>query len=97
MMIHLEPREKYDEAILEEDYQCDVVIYSYESLVEILMKQLRLHYPDNNNLDIYLMAVEHIDFNIEGMRGSLKDWPLFMNKEEYEQHQENHVGGVVRI
>ena len=40
-MIHLEPRTKYDEAILEEDYECDVVIYSYESLVEILMEELR--------------------------------------------------------
>ena len=94
-MIHLEPREKYDEAILEEDYECDVVIYSYDSLVEILMKQLREHYPNANNVDIYIMAVEHIDFNIEGMRPNYKDWPLFMNEEEYQEHQKNHVGGVV--
>lgn len=96
-MIHLEPREKYDEAILEEDYACDVVIYSYDSLVEILMKQLQEHYPDDNNVDIYLMAVEHIDFNIEGMRGNYKDWPLILHEEELHEHKKNHVGGVVRI
>ena len=96
-MIHLEPREKYDEAILEEDYECDVVIYSYDSLVEILMKQLQKHYPEEDNQSLYHMAVEHIDFNIEGMRGSYKDWPLFLNEEDYREHQKNHVGGVVRI
>ena len=96
-MIHLEPRKLYDEAILEEDYECDVVIYSYDSLVEILMKQLQEHYPNDNNVDIYLMAVEHIDYNIEGMRPNYKDWPLFMNEEDYEEHKKNQVGGVVRI
>ena len=96
-MIHLEPRKLYDEAILEEDYECDVVIYSYESLVEILMKQLRQHYPDDNNVDIYLMAVEYISYNIEGMRGNHKDWPLIMHEEELHEHQKNHVGEVVRI
>ncbi len=95
-MIHLEPRKLYDKAIVEEDYECDVVIYSYDSLVDILMKQLQKHYPDDNNVDIYLMAVEHIDYNIEGMRVNYKDWPLFMNEEEYEEHKKNHVGGVVR-
>ena len=97
MMIHLEPRKMYDEAILEEDYACDVVIYSYDSLVEILMKQLREHYPEDDNVDIYLMAVEHIDSNIQSMKGTQKDWPLFMNEEDYQEHQKNHVGGVVRI
>jgi len=97
MMIHLEPREKYDEAILEEDYECDVVIYSYDSLVDILVNDLRSHYPDDNNVDIYLMAVEHIDYNIEAMGISYKDWPLFMNEEEYQEHKKNHVDGVVRI
>ena len=96
-MIHLEPREKYDEAIMEEDYECDVVIYSFDSLVDILVNDLRSHYPDKNNQELYFIAVEHIDYNIEGMRGNHKDWPLFMNEEEYEEHKKNHVGGVVRI
>lgn len=96
-MIHLEPREKYDEAIIEEDYQCDVVIYSYESLVEILVKDIALYYREEDNESLYYMAVEHIDYNIEGMRGNHKDWPLFMNEEEYEEHKKNHVGGVVSI
>ena len=96
-MIHLEPRKLYDEAILEEDYECDVVIYSYESLVEILMEQLRQHYPDDNNVDIYLMAVEYISYNIEGMSGNHKDWPIIMHEEELHKHKKNQVGGVVRI
>lgn len=96
-MIHLEPREKYDEAILEEDYECDVVIYSYDSLVEILVKDIAIHYPEEDNESLYHMAVEHIDYNIEGMRPNYKDWPLFMNEEDYREHQKNHVGGVVRI
>ena len=95
-MIHLEPREKYDEAILEEDYEGDVVIYSYESLVDILVKDIAPHYPEEDNDCLYHMAVEHIDFNIEGMRGNLKDWPLFMNEEEYQEHKKTHVDVVVR-
>jgi len=96
-MIHLEPREKYDEAILEEDYESDVVIYSYDSLVDILVKDIATHYPEEDNDSLYYMAVEHIDFNIEGMRPNYKDWPLFMSKEDYEQHKKNQVGEVVRI
>jgi hypothetical protein len=96
-MIHLEPRTKYDEAILEEDYQCDVVIYSYESLVEILMEELREHYPKDENIDIYLMAVEWISYNIEGMSGNKKDWPIIMHEEELHNPKKTMVGRVVRI
>jgi hypothetical protein len=91
------PRKIYDEAILEEDYACDVVIYSYDSLVEILVKDIATHYPEEDNEELYHMAAEHIDFNIESMRPNYKHWPLFMNEEEYEEHKKNHVGGVVRI
>ena len=96
-MIHLEPRGKYDEAILEEDYESNVVIYSFESLVDILMKDIATHHPDTNQKEIYMMACDHISFNIEGMRGNYKDWPLFLEEDEYDEHKKkNHVGGVVR-
>ena len=95
-MIHLEPREKYDEAILEEDYECDVVIYSYESLVGYTCERYTTHYPEEDNHSLYHMAVEHIDYNIEGMRENHKDWPLFMNEEEYQEHKKTHVDVVVR-
>tara|TARA_Y100001937_G_scaffold34873_1_gene49858 strand:- start:21 stop:311 length:291 start_codon:yes stop_codon:yes gene_type:complete len=95
-MIHLEPREKYDVAILEEDYECNVVIYSYDSLVDILVQDIATHYPDENSQELYHMAVEHIDYNIEGMRVNYKDWPLFLAEEEYEEYKKNHMKEVVR-
>ena len=96
-MIHLEPRKKYDEAILEEDYECDVVIYSYDSLVDILVKDLSLHYPEASLEQVYRIAEDHVSSNIEGMRANYKDWPLIMHEEELHEHKKKHVGGVVRI
>ena len=90
-MIYLEPRKEYDGVILEEDYEHDVVVYSYEGLVDILMKQISTHYKRNHE-ELYSMAVDHFSFNIEGMRANYKDWPLFYTEEEYDEHKKKKDG-----
>lgn len=90
-MIFLEPRKQYDAAILEEDHENDVVIYSYDFLVEILMENLRVHQSEDFYKDLYGMAIEHISYNIEGMRQKQKDWPLLLSDDEYKQHKYNKV------
>jgi len=86
-MIYLEPRKEYDDVILEVDYEHDVVVYSYDGLIDILMKQISTHYKRNDE-ELYFMAVDHFSNNIEGMRANYKEWPLFITEEEYRVHKQ---------
>jgi hypothetical protein len=90
-MIYLEPRKEYDGVILEEDYEHDVVVYSYEGLVDILMKQISTHYKRNDE-ELYSMAVELVDNDIEDIKARFKSFPVLRTKEEYRVHKKKKDG-----
>ena len=65
--VYLEPRADYDACIIDVK---DVVIYSGDMIIEMLMQ--------NNELS-YIDALDYFCFNIETPQ--TKDWPLFVWEE----------------
>tara|TARA_R100001086_G_scaffold141745_1_gene74454 strand:+ start:5141 stop:5347 length:207 start_codon:yes stop_codon:yes gene_type:complete len=63
-LIYLEPRSKYDKAIVEVK---DVVVYDYHKLINEIMDELDCDYID---------AVDFFCFNIESVQ--MAGWPIFV-------------------
>jgi len=72
-MIYLEPRNIYDKAIKRTER--NVVVYCFERLVDVLVEHFSEENTDQTPQELYTMAVEHIDYNIEGMRPYHANWP----------------------
>ncbi len=71
-MIHFEPRQVLDKAIIKTD---EIVHYNYEQLVECFMELFAEHGLNES----YIMAIEWIDFNILGR--NIEGWPNVIFKE----------------
>ena len=73
-MIYLEPRSIYDQAIIRTEN--NVVVYCYYKLVDVLIDNAM---KNDNTLtydEAYDQVVDHIDYNIEGMRPNFTNWPI---------------------
>lgn len=81
-MIRLEPRAMYDAAIIGQ--QGDRLVYSYDLLIDIIAKT----FQDDLGVDTdksFELAIDHIDYNIEGYFAHLQDWPIIQYKEDTEE------------
>ena len=83
-MIRLEPREIYDAAIIGQDG--DRLVYCYDLLIDVLVESFQED-EEISKENAYYMAVDHICFNIEGMRPSYSNWPK-IKRESDEQSEE---------
>ena len=64
--IYLEPRNEYDDCILEETETC--IVYEVEKILDMLSYQYSV---DNESLsvdDLFLMALEYFEYNIEPLK-----------------------------
>ena len=83
-MIRLEPRAIYDAAIIDQDG--DRLVYCYDRLIDVLVESIQED-QDISSDDAYYQALDHISYNIEGMRPNYKDWPV-IKREGDEQSEE---------
>ena len=75
-MIHLEPRKLYDAAIVGHKKETDQLVYDRCLLIDALIEKYMSTHADLSVNDAYIMAVDHISYNIEGMRLNYSDWPI---------------------
>ena len=81
-MIHLEPREKLDDAIIGKDKETGRIIYCREKLIEIYSQEYQEQNPEISNKDSYHIAADHVSYNIEGTGQNYSDWPIIQDTEE---------------
>jgi hypothetical protein len=81
-MIHLEPREILDAAIIGKDEETDRLIYSRDILIDIFSQQHKEQNPDSTDQECISIAVDHIGYNIEGMAQNYSKWPIIQDEEE---------------
>mgnify|MGYP001277955362 CR=1 FL=1 len=83
-MIYLEPRSTFDEAIVGTNENTNQIIYDYDLLIDVLMTKIQTQDDHVSNEESYYMAVNHIDYNIEGMRPNHKTWPIIQRNTDDE-------------
>ena len=75
-MIYLEPRHIYDAAIIGTNEKTQQIIYDYDTLIQVIIENIQTKEDHISNEESYYMAVDHIQYNIEGMRLNYKHWPI---------------------
>ena len=78
-MIYLEPRSIFDRAIIKEDIAENRLIYCRDKLIDVLMDAFEKNNPEIPQEELYLMAVEHIEYNIERSAPYYENWPLIQD------------------
>ena len=64
-MIHFEPREMFDKAIIKTDENKNVNVYSYSKLIDVLV--------DSPGFSL-IEAIDYIEFNMNNV--AMKGWPV---------------------
>jgi len=74
--IFLEPRSQFDECIVGLDKERRVLVYSQTKLIESLIQEYREEEPTLEADELFTMAIDWYDFNIQGTAG-VPFWPSF--------------------
>lgn len=74
--VFLEPRSQFDKCIVGLDEEKRVLIYSQTKLIESLIQGYREEEPTLGECELFAMALEWYDFNMEGTAG-VPFWPSF--------------------